>query len=159
MKVSLSLYQIHCVWSWKVWLAGILFIMPFAGIIILYHVIYSIQDGVFARKVIEIVMCAVFFLVPYILHPSFHLHHWYMGFIFGMQCNLDVWWSRMSMAWFWGLYINGIAVYGRDLILTCAYPFYQSTDLKCSYMDCYRPDMDQDKISNSSYYKPMPEPN
>jgi len=156
LQVSVSLYQMHCVWSWKLWTFGILLI-PFVGFIVWYHIIYSIRRGILVRKVMEFIMCIIFFLVPYASHPNFHLHHWYIGFVLGMQCNLDVWWSRLTMAWLWGFYINGIAVYGRDPILTCAYSFYQSTDQKCPYMECYRPDLDTNETVSD--YKPMPEPN
>ena len=55
-----------------------------------------------------------------------------------MHCNVDVWWSRATMAWCWGQYINGIAVYGRDPTLTCAYAFFVSlSDGICSYLSCF----------------------
>ena len=41
------------------------------------------------------------------------------------------------MAWCWGMYINGIAVYGRDPILTCEYAYFLSMDNHCPYMKCY----------------------
>jgi hypothetical protein len=69
--------------------------------------------------------------------PYFHLHHWYSGFLLGMHCNFNVWWSRAAMAWCWGMYINGIAVYGRDPVLTCEYAYFLSVDQHCPYVQCY----------------------
>ena len=62
-----------------------------------------------------------------------HLHHWYYAWILGMHANLNVWWSRLTMAFFWGIYINGIAIFGRDPIMTCAITLYQSQNQLCPY--------------------------
>ena len=48
-----------------------------------------------------------------------------------MHANLDVWWSQATMAYFWGMYINGIAVYGRDPVLTCEYAHFVTEDQGC----------------------------
>ena len=61
----------------------------------------------------------------------------YAGWLIGMHCNFDRWWSRAAMAYCWGMYINGIAVYGRDPVLTCEYSMWLSTDNRCPYMKCY----------------------
>jgi hypothetical protein len=54
-----------------------------------------------------------------------------VGWLFGMHANIDVWWSRATMAYFFGMYVNGIAVYGRDPLLTCEYAFFVSKDQGC----------------------------
>jgi hypothetical protein len=51
------------------------------------------------------------------------------------------------MAWCWGMYINGIAVYGRDPVLTCEYAYFLSMDNRCPYMSCYVEAMN-DTITN-----------
>lgn len=38
---------------------------------------------------------------------------------------------------FQGMYINGIAVYGRDPILTCEYAYFLTIDNSCPYINCY----------------------
>ena len=68
---------------------------------------------------------------------SLVLNFRYAGWLIGMHCNFDVWWSRAAMAWCWDMYINGIAVYGRDPILTCEYAYFLSMDNHCPYMKCY----------------------
>eukprot|EP00539_Tryblionella_compressa_P010518 CAMPEP_0178780934 /NCGR_PEP_ID=MMETSP0745-20121128/2334_1 /TAXON_ID=913974 /ORGANISM="Nitzschia punctata, Strain CCMP561" /LENGTH=87 /DNA_ID=CAMNT_0020438247 /DNA_START=42 /DNA_END=305 /DNA_ORIENTATION=+ len=35
------------------------------------------------------------------------------------------------MAYFWGMYVNGIAVYGRDPLLTCSYAHFVAEDQGC----------------------------
>jgi hypothetical protein len=43
----------------------------------------------------------------------------------------DKWWSIGCMAYCYGMYINGIAVYGRDPLLTCDYANFIVKDLNC----------------------------
>jgi len=38
------------------------------------------------------------------------------------------------MAYCWGMYVNGIAVYGRDPLLTCDYARFLATDQNCPGM-------------------------
>ena len=54
-----------------------------------------------------------------------------------MISNAPEWWTRSFQAYCLGSYLNGIAVYGRDPILGCKYAFYQSTNMRCDYMQCY----------------------
>ena len=35
------------------------------------------------------------------------------------------------MSWLWGQYINGLAVWGRDPTLTCAYVYHLANRLDC----------------------------
>jgi hypothetical protein len=48
-----------------------------------------------------------------------------------MHANIDTWWSKVTMAYFWGMYVNGIAVYGRDSLLTCDYANFMMKDQQC----------------------------
>jgi hypothetical protein len=41
------------------------------------------------------------------------------------------------MCTFQGMYINGIAVYGRDPVLTCEYAYFLTIDNRCPYINCY----------------------
>lgn len=38
----------------------------------------------------------------------------YSFWLFGVLCNREEWWSQVMMALSWGVYINGVSVYGRD---------------------------------------------
>lgn len=135
MGHSVTMYEMHCVWPWQLWALVALLIPLFASVVIA-HVVRAHQEGVFAIKVIELSLCVGFFLSPIVPSPYFHFHHWFAGWFFGMHANLyDVWWSRMTMAYFWGMYINGIAVYGRDPMLTCEYARFVTVDQSCPAMN------------------------
>ena len=63
---------------------------------------------------------------------------WFDGWLLGMHhCNVNVWWSRATMAWCWGQCINGIAACGRDPTLTCACAFASTSDGICSCLSCF----------------------
>jgi len=136
LRHSLTLYEMHCTWPWQLWVFCAVLTVVIGGVAIL-HVRKAVRDRVFLLKVVELLLCVLFLLVPLMTSPYFHLHHWYIGWWIGMHANFDVWWSRATMAWCWGLYMNGIAVYGRDPVLTCGYAYFLSLQQKCPYLDCY----------------------
>jgi hypothetical protein len=130
------MYEIHCTWPWQLWVfVGVL--APLSLLLIGLHLYTAYQLGSLIPKLVEMTV-TMFFLV---IAPatassnSIHVHHWMIGWWFGMHCNLDPWWSRASMAWCWGLYLNGIAVYGRDPPLMCEYADFVTRDLQCNELD------------------------
>lgn len=133
---SFTLYEVHCTWPWQLFVF-VAVVVPLSCIVIFKHVQYSVRARVVGMKLIEIAICVMLFLLPQVSHDNFHLHHWYVGWLVGMHCNFDTWWSRATMAWCWGLYVNGIAVYGRDPLQTCDYAFYISKDTRCSFLSCF----------------------
>ena len=133
---SFTLYEIHCTWPWQLFVF-VSIVVPLSVIVLLKHVQFSIQTRVVGLKLIEMSISILLFLAPQVSHSNFHLHHWYIGWLIGMHCNFDTWWSRAAMAWCWGLYINGISVYGRDPLQTCEYAFYISKDTRCSFLSCF----------------------
>mmetsp|Transcript_4903 Transcript_4903/g.6929 ORF Transcript_4903/g.6929 Transcript_4903/m.6929 type:complete len:254 (+) Transcript_4903:1-762(+) len=159
MKHSFSLYEIHCDWPWELWIF-VFSIIPFVIALVYVHVRYSIQKRSLLQKLVELGLAVLVGIVPYASNPNFHLHHWYFGWLLGMHCNLDVWWSRSTMAFLWGFYANGIAVWGRDPILTCAVAFYRSIDQECPFMDSYQPDQQHQGLSgdDGSGFKEMEQP-
>lgn len=136
LQHSFTLYEMHCTWPTALWLF-VLMVAIFVIMIILSHVRLAVDSGLFFQKFIELTLAAILLVVPLTFSPFFHFHHWFAGWLIGMHSNFDVWWSRSVMAWCWGCYINGIAVYGRDPVLTCGYSYYLSTSLRCPYMKCY----------------------
>ena len=140
LQHSVTLYSMHCLWPLELWVFAIA-IVALCGIVVVLHVRYVLEHGRFGMKVMELVLTVVLFLLPPMSSPYFHFHHWYAGWLVGMHCNFDTWWSRLTMAWCWGAYINGIAVYGRDPLLTCGYSFYLSYSLRCPYLQCYVDEM------------------
>lgn len=133
---SFTLYEVHCEWPWQLFIF-VAVVVPLSFMVIFKHIQYSVRTRVVGMKLIEIAFCVILFLVPQVSHANFHLHHWYVGWLVGMHCNFDTWWSRATMAWCWGLYVNGIAVYGRDPLQTCDYAFYISKDTRCSFLNCF----------------------
>jgi hypothetical protein len=133
---AFTLYEMHCTWPWTLWVF-VLLVTPMVLTVAVWHVQYAWQRGLLVQKSLEMIFCVTFLLAPLITSSYFHFHHWFAGLLVGMHLNFDVWWSRASMAWCWGQYINGIAVYGRDPVLTCAYAYFMSTTQRCPYVDCY----------------------
>jgi hypothetical protein len=136
LQYSATLYEMHCTWPLELWMFTCVAV-PIVVAVVILHVLHVIRTGVLLMKLIEII--ATFFLLmgPLLTSPYFHLHHWFAGFFFGMHFNFDVWWSRAVMAWCWGCYINGIAVYGRDPVLTCGYAYFLTVSQHCPYVTCY----------------------
>ena len=156
LQHSVSLYDIHCTWPWSLYVF-VLLLTILIGRLVYAHIRHTIQNKIFVSRIFEFLLCITFFLCPYISNPNFHLHHWYASWLFGMHSNLDTWWSDLTLSFAWGTYMNGIAVYGRDPILSCAYSFYISTDNRCSYMECYALD-DEVTDDGTNGYKPLKSP-
>lgn len=149
LQHSVTLYQMHCTWPPALWLFVLLLIPLIVGIILL-HVNYAVNHNVFIMKFIELVLSIIFLVVPYASSPYLHLHHWYVGWLAGMHANFNTWWSRATLAWCWGLYINGIAVYGRDPVLTCGYTLFLSKQQHCPYLDCYLEGVANPPVANDT---------
>lgn len=136
LQHSVTLFEIHCTWPWQLF-AFVAVVVPLSVMLVIKHVQYAVKVRQLGTKFNEIFLCVMFFLMPQLSSPYFHLHHWFAGWLLGMHCNFDTWWSRATMAWCWGLYINGIAVYGRDPLQTCGYALYISMDTHCSFLSCF----------------------
>jgi hypothetical protein len=136
LQYSATLYEMHCTWPLELW-AFTCVAVPIVVAVVVLHVLQAVRTGVWLMKVIEITVTFFLLMGPLLTSPYFHLHHWFAGFFFGMHFNFDVWWSRAVMAWCWGCYINGIAVYGRDPVLTCGYAYFLTVSQHCPYVTCY----------------------
>jgi hypothetical protein len=166
LQASVSLYAMHCRWSWKLWMF-VATLIPLVMVVVFRHVHYAVRKGVFARKIVELIVAFCLWFLPYISSPYFHLHHWFAGWWVGMHANFgdDAWWSRMTMAWCWGMYINGIAAYGRDPVLTCGYALFVSTQNRCPFLDCYVDGLREQHehandhtFNNATFVQPMVKP-
>lgn len=105
LQHSFSLFEIHCIWPWQLWIFVIILI-PTIGGLVLGHVHRAWTKRVLLIKLVELSMCIFFFLAPMMSSPYFHLHHWFAGWLLGMHCNFDVWWSRAAMSYCW-VSLNG----------------------------------------------------
>jgi hypothetical protein len=139
LQHSVTRADMACGWTWQMWTLATLGVLPLLLILGGAHVLASIQRGIAMRKGIEALATIAVFLLPYVFSGSafFHLHHWYYGWLVAMHCNIDVWWSRLARSVFFGLYINGVAIFGRDPIMTCAVTLYQSQNQACPYIEAY----------------------
>ena len=147
LQHAVTLYSMHCLWPLELWIFALV-VVALCSVVVVLHVRYVLQQGTFFVKVMEMGLTVIFFMLPPMTSPYFHFHHWFAGWLVGMHCNFDTWWSRLTMAWCWGAYINGIAVYGRDPLLTCGYSFYLSYSLRCPYLQCYVDEMQNHTHSN-----------
>eukprot|EP00533_Pseudo-nitzschia_delicatissima_P012454 CAMPEP_0197277326 /NCGR_PEP_ID=MMETSP1432-20130617/16922_1 /TAXON_ID=44447 /ORGANISM="Pseudo-nitzschia delicatissima, Strain UNC1205" /LENGTH=371 /DNA_ID=CAMNT_0042743507 /DNA_START=172 /DNA_END=1284 /DNA_ORIENTATION=- len=131
MQHSATPYEMHCLWPWQLWVFAILVVIVSVGLGIA-HAVVAHRDGKLGRMLIEILFCVSAFIVPVSFSPYAHFHHWFAGWFLGMHANLHTkWWSRATMAYCWGMYVNGIAVYGRDPLLVCDYARFIARDQKC----------------------------
>jgi len=136
LQHSVTLFQIHCIWPWELWVFALVLVVAATGLVAA-HALKAWKDRLLVAKLTEVGLCVFFFMAPVVTSDYFHLHHWYAGWLMGMQFNYNTWWSRLSMAWCWGMYVNGIAVYGRDPVLTCEYAYFLTLDNRCPYISCY----------------------
>lgn len=132
LQHSVTLYEMHCTWPWQLWVFVAGFMVPACTIIVVLHMVHACRQGDLTRKLLELGFMLVFFLAPQAANPNFEFHHWFAGLVLGMHANYDTWFSRATMAWCWGQYMNGIAVWGRDPTLTCAYAQYISHRQGCA---------------------------
>lgn len=135
LRHSFTLYEMHCTWQWQTWVYLVISATTCFAVGAL-HVRRAWKDNMLLMKGVEVLLFAFFFLFPVFPSPYFHFHHWFAGWLVGMHLNFDDWWSTAAMAWCHGLYINGIAVYGRSPILTCGYAYFLSWDQKCPFLEC-----------------------
>lgn len=80
LRYSVSLFEMHCVWPWKLWLF-VAIVIPLGSIIIVKHVRYAIEHGLLVVKLVEMALTFLFCLVPVVSDPNFHFHHWYVSHI------------------------------------------------------------------------------
>ncbi|CAB9516513.1 expressed unknown protein [Seminavis robusta] len=124
LRHSVTLYELHCTWPWQLWIFVVALCVPVCAGVVILHLRHAQLQEDLTRKTFEVMLTMILFLVPQMLHTNFEFHHWFAGLLCGMHANYDVWWSQLAMAWCWGQYVNGIAVWGRDPPLKCSYASY-----------------------------------
>jgi len=132
-RYNVSYYQIKCRWPTELFVfAG--FTLFLCTLILMLHIKRGWDDGILVSRLIELTATFVVFCVPTATDPFYHFHHWFACWLVGMHANHKYWWSRATMALFWGVYLNGIAGYGRDSILGCKSAYYNSVQQKCGML-------------------------
>jgi hypothetical protein len=138
LQHSITAYELKCEWTWQMYLLVAGGCLPLLGGLLMAHCREVFRKGTSLRALTEFVSSAIVFLLPYCLLSDgrfFHLHHWYYAWFLGMHCNLHgKWWSELARYVLWGIYINGVAIFGRDPVLTCSLTLYQSQSQECPYL-------------------------
>jgi hypothetical protein len=134
--ITSTFFSFSIVWPWQLWVFFAV-VLPVCISVIIFHIVRAYRTRVWVMKLVEVSVALCFYFAPLVRSPYFHAHHWYVGWLVGMHFNFDKWWSRACMAFMWGAYINGIAVYGRDPVLTCEYAYFLTIDQSCPYVDCF----------------------
>eukprot|EP00542_Grammatophora_oceanica_P001535 CAMPEP_0194057478 /NCGR_PEP_ID=MMETSP0009_2-20130614/63478_1 /TAXON_ID=210454 /ORGANISM="Grammatophora oceanica, Strain CCMP 410" /LENGTH=204 /DNA_ID=CAMNT_0038707253 /DNA_START=111 /DNA_END=725 /DNA_ORIENTATION=- len=128
---SFTLYEMHCRWPVSLWLYALGIVLIGVALAV-FHVRFAFHRKLLLSKLLEVTFVTLAVLGPNISSPYLHLHHWLAGWLVGMHLSFKTkWWSRVPQSWCWGLYINGIATYGRDPVLVCGYVDYLARDLHC----------------------------
>jgi hypothetical protein len=134
---SATLYEMHCRWPLSLWIF-VLCLVPFVTGIGILHLRKAVVDGILVQKCTEMLLVNIFCLLPLITSGYFHMHHWFAGWLLGMHINFHQHrWSRYPQYWCWGCYMNGIGVWGRDPVLTCAYALFMAQTQRCPFVHCY----------------------
>lgn len=135
LQHSVTLYEMKCTWPMFLWIFVLCGLIPVVLGLVAGHVYRAYGAGLLLVKLVEVSLAALLFtqpLVSPVSSPKYvHVHHWFAGWMLGMHCNYDAWWSRLAMAWCWGMYINGVAVYGRAPVLGCEYARFLMEDDRC----------------------------
>jgi hypothetical protein len=90
LQHSVTLFQMHCIWPWELWVFALVLVIA-AGGLVAAHVLKAWRDRLVVAKLVELGLCVLFFMAPMITSDYFHMHHWYAGWLMGMQFNYDVW--------------------------------------------------------------------
>jgi len=130
---NVSMYQIHCAWPPELFMFVGCGLFAFAFVVIA-HVYHGYKDGILFGRLIEFALSVCVFALPIASSPFFHFHHWFAAWLLGMHINQKYWWSYVVMALCFGVYINGIAGYGRDSMLGCKSAYYNSQQQQCGHL-------------------------
>ena len=130
LHVSFTADSIDSQWSndTYVWVV-VLAIVLFGFLSLSFYTAY--KEGILITRAIEMGAVSALVLKPIMASPDFHPHHWFIAILLGIHINQRFWWSLTLQGFLWGVYINGIAVYGRDGLIGCDEVKYRSEDQFC----------------------------
>lgn len=135
MQVSFSQYQIMCKWQSGTFMA-VSFVFLIVALLVSLHARYifrSLSCLEKCRFFIEGQVIVAIFVLPRFREPAFHAHHWFTAWLAALFCRFPKLWSRGLQAFLVGMYLNGIAVYGRDPVLACESAFLSARSLQCQW--------------------------
>jgi hypothetical protein len=90
LQHSVTLFEMHCLWPWELWAFALVLVVS-AAALVAAHALKAWRDRHLLAKLTELGLCVLLFMAPMVTSDYFHLHHWYAGWLMGMQFNYDVW--------------------------------------------------------------------
>ena len=105
-------------WTADTWIPVAILFGLFSMVLIL-HAFTAYKEKLLAGRMLEVIIMSLLVLKPIASRESFHPHHWFLAWLFGCHANQRFWWSLALQGFLWGIYINGVAVWGRDGLLGC----------------------------------------
>ena len=75
LRHSVTLYEMHCIWPWQLW-TFVAILIPSIVMLVLLHVLRAYQKRILVMKIMELGLCAIFFVLPFAGSSYFHFHHW-----------------------------------------------------------------------------------
>ena len=90
LQHSVTLFEMHCLWPWELWIFALVLVVAATGLVIA-HAVEAWNERFIISKLIEVGLCVLFFMAPMVTSDYFHLHHWYAGWLMGMQFNYNMW--------------------------------------------------------------------
>mmetsp|Transcript_10912 Transcript_10912/g.31319 ORF Transcript_10912/g.31319 Transcript_10912/m.31319 type:complete len:272 (+) Transcript_10912:452-1267(+) len=132
-QTSISLYEAYCSWGMVTYIAVVAY-LGLVVTVVLAHCIYARQRGQLSSWLVESFASIGVAVVP-AFRASFHFHHWLLGWIVAVLARHPPWWSELTQALALGVYVNGIAIYGRDPVLGCEAVVFRATSTYCPMVD------------------------
>jgi len=134
LNTSFKASSIQNQWTTETWIYSCSLAAIVFGFVIALAVIAA-KEGILFGRLVEFVAVSLMAIMPLASSPEFHPHHWFLAILIGVHINQRFWWSLMLQSFMWGVYINGIAVYGRDGLMGCDEVKYRAENLQCSFYD------------------------
>ena len=131
IRCSFTKSSIESQWTTLTWIYTCCIASVVLSIVVVLWVV-AFKEGILFSRLCEFVVVSALAIMPLAHAADFHPHHWFLAILIGAHVNQRFWWSIMLQFFMWGVYINGIAVYGRDGLLGCDEIAYRAKDLTCS---------------------------
>lgn len=136
IQITVSEHSMRCMWKAKEWVCVISVVSVIVAALLL-HFYVAWRDGKWKQRLFFGVSTVVLFVLPIISNPNAHFHHYFWSWLIGMQAGLHkYWWSTLCSGVLWGVYLNGVAQYGRDDVLGCYQSLYRAKNQGCPFLTC-----------------------
>ncbi|GMI05143.1 hypothetical protein TrLO_g2265 [Triparma laevis f. longispina] len=131
LNTSFTKSSIENQWTTETWIYSCSLASIVFGFVIALAVVAA-KEGILFSRFMEFLVVSFLAIHPLAESEDFHPHHWFLAILIGVHVNQRFWWSLMLQSFMWGVYINGIAVYGRDGLMGCDEVKYRAGNLGCA---------------------------